>query len=117
MPSWLMAWPCRPSAPEAAQGRSAVRPGKSTWPVPLIEMPEPEHIKASKLATRALNAPYLTVMLEGSYTDAHLKQAGADAPTFSPDDLKIIAEPVDFVGINVYRPTMYVVATARRTTR
>jgi beta-glucosidase len=40
-----------------------------------------------------------------------LKQAGADAPKFSPDDLKMIAEPVDFVGINVYRPTMYVVAT------
>ena len=36
-----------------------------------------ENIKAAELATRELNAPYLTVMLEGRYTDAYLAKAGA----------------------------------------
>jgi beta-glucosidase len=76
--------------------------------VPLIETPE--HIKVAENATRELNAPYLTVMLEGRYTDTYLKSAGKDAPKFNGDDLKVIGEPVDFVGINVYRPTVYVLA-------
>ena len=77
--------------------------------VPLIETPE--HIEAAQAATRELNAPFLTVMLEGKYTDAYLKEAGKDAPKFTDEDLKIIASPVDFVGINVYRPTVYVLAS------
>jgi beta-glucosidase len=77
--------------------------------VPLIEAPE--HIKAAQTATREENAPFLTVMLEGTYTDAYLKGAGADAPKFSDDDLRIISSPVDFVGINVYRPLAYVLAS------
>ncbi len=71
----------------------------------------PEHIKAAETATRELNAGYLTVMLEGRYTDAFLEKAGADAPHFTPEDLKIISSPVDFVGINVYMPNEYALAT------
>ncbi len=74
--------------------------------VPIIETPE--HIRAAEMATRELNAAYLTVMLEGSYTDAYLEAAGTGAPRFPPDDLKVIASPVDFVGINVYVPNWYV---------
>src|SRR5262245_1488283 len=77
--------------------------------VPLIETDE--HIEAAQTATRELNAPFLTVMLEGKYTDAHLKEAGADAPKFPDEDLKIINSPMDFVGINVYKPSMYVLAS------
>jgi beta-glucosidase len=76
--------------------------------VPLIETPD--HIQAARIATREANAPFLTVMLEGKYTDAYLNNAGADAPKFTDDDLKIIASPLDFVGINVYRPSAYVLA-------
>jgi beta-glucosidase len=47
-------------------------------------------------------------MLEGRYTDLYLQKAGADAPKFTDDELKIIASPLDFVGINVYRPSIYV---------
>jgi beta-glucosidase len=47
-------------------------------------------------------------MLEGRYTDAYLEEAGADAPKFTDDELRTIASPLDFVGINVYRPGMYV---------
>jgi beta-glucosidase len=78
-------------------------------PVPLIETDE--HFEAARTATRELNAPFLTVMLDGKYTDAYLKEAGADAPKFTDDDLKIISSPMDFVGINVYKPSMYVLAS------
>ena len=37
-----------------------------------------ENIKAAELATRELNAPYLTVMMEGRYTDAYRAKAGRD---------------------------------------
>ena len=77
--------------------------------VPLIE--SPAHIRAAEAATRELNAAYMTVMLEGQYTDAYLAAAGRDAPKMEAGDLKIIGAPVDFVGINVYRPTAYVLAS------
>ncbi|HYX02039.1 MAG TPA: GH1 family beta-glucosidase [Reyranella sp.] len=70
-----------------------------------------KNIRAAELATRELNAPYLTVMLEGRYTDAYLAAAGADAPRFTANDLKVISTPVDFVGINVYAPGAYVRAS------
>jgi beta-glucosidase len=77
--------------------------------VPLVETPE--HIRAAQAATREVNAPYLTVMLEGKYTDGYLKKAGNDGPKFTDDDLKVISSPLDFVGINVYRPMNYVLAS------
>jgi beta-glucosidase len=77
--------------------------------VPLLETPE--QIKAAQTATREANAPYLTVMFEGKYTDAYLKEAGKDAPKFPDEDLKVIASPLDFVGINVYKPAFYVLAS------
>jgi beta-glucosidase len=68
-----------------------------------------EHIRAAEIATREENAPYLTVMLEGRYTDRYLAEAGADAPRFTDEDLAMIGTPVDFVGVNLYRPSEYVV--------
>jgi beta-glucosidase len=95
-----------------AKGQKGTKCGLAeniTMAVPVIETPE--HITAAEAATREMNAPYLTVMLEGKYTDAYLKQCGKDAPRFTDADLKIIAEPVDFVGINVYLPGEYVLAS------
>src|SRR4051794_5296983 len=40
--------------------------------VPLID--REEHLRAAERATRELNAPFLTVMLEGKYTDAYLRE-------------------------------------------
>jgi beta-glucosidase len=73
--------------------------------VPVINTPE--HVRAAELATRELNAGITTVMLEGRYTDAYLAQVGG-TPKFTDEELKTIASPLDFVGINVYRPTIYV---------
>jgi beta-glucosidase len=64
-----------------------------------------EHIKASELATRVLNAQYLTVILEGKYMEQYLQHEGANAPKFTTDDLKIISSPIDVLGINIYNPT------------
>lgn len=71
-----------------------------TTAVPVIETAA--DIAAAQTATRELNAGYLTVILEGRYTDAFLQAAGADAPKFTPEDLRAIASPLDFVGLNVY---------------
>jgi beta-glucosidase len=70
--------------------------------VPVIETPD--HVAAAERYTREANAAYLTVILEGRYTDAFLLSAGADAPKFTQDDLKVISSPLDFIGINVYVP-------------
>ena len=92
-----------------AKGKQGTRVGPAEvieTAVPLIEARE--HIEAAEAATREANAPFLTVMLEGKYTDTYLKEAGAGAPKFTDEDLKIIGSPLDFVGINVYKPTNYV---------
>jgi beta-glucosidase len=76
--------------------------------IPAIETPA--NIRAAEMATRELNAGYLTVMLEGKYTDGFLAYAGANAPKFTPEELSIISSPIDFLGLNVYMPNHYVVA-------
>src|SRR5215813_8082456 len=95
-----------------AKGRSGTKVGPAEHihhAVPLIETAD--HIKAAEAATREANAAFLTVILEGKYTDAYLKEAGKDAPKFTDEDLEVIASPLDFVGINVYKPTFYALAS------
>jgi beta-glucosidase len=95
-----------------AMGRKGTKVGPAEniqAAVPLIDTPA--HVEAALAATRELNAPYLTVMLEGRYTDAYLEGAGRDAPQFTDEDLRIIGAPLDFVGINVYMPKAYVLAS------
>ena len=81
--------------------RAKAKPGTKVGPaeniaavVPVIETPE--NIAAAERATRELNAGYLTVILEGRYTDAFLASAGADAPQFTDEDLKSDREPARF---------------------
>jgi beta-glucosidase len=77
--------------------------------VPAIDTPE--NIRAAEIATRELNSGFLGVILEGKYTDGFLAYAGADAPKFTAEELKIISSPNDFVGLNIYAPQFYVVAS------
>jgi beta-glucosidase len=74
--------------------------------VPIVDAPE--YIEAADTATRERNAGFMTVMLEGKYTDVYLAEGGGDSPKFTDEELKTIASPLDFVGINVYRPGWYV---------
>lgn len=71
--------------------------------VPVIE--NEKNIKAAKIAMREINASYLTVILEGKYTENYLKSFGKNPPKFTEEELKIISSPLDFVGLNVYNPT------------
>ena len=73
-----------------------------------------ENIRATEMATRELNAGLLGVMLEGKYTDGYLEYAGAAAPKFTAEELKIIGSPNDFVGLNIYAPQFYIVASDRK---
>ncbi|ULQ57877.1 GH1 family beta-glucosidase [Flavihumibacter rivuli] len=100
----------------AMQAIKAAAPGVKAGPaenmvnaVPAIATPE--HIKAAQEATRQLNAGYLTVMLEGQYTNEFLEKEGKDAPRFTEAEMKAIGTPVDFAGINVYMPNHYVMAS------
>src|SRR5262245_53356029 len=86
-----------------AQGPAGLKVGPAEQVIdvqPIIETAE--HIEATRTAMREVNAGYLTVMLEGRYTDAFLTQAGADAPKFTDEELRTIGSPVDFVGTNIY---------------
>jgi beta-glucosidase len=78
-------------------------PDNATATTPVVETPE--NIKAAATALREENAMFLTVLLEGKYTDAYLAKLGAAAPKFTPEDMKVIASPMDYLGLNVYTAT------------
>lgn len=89
--------------------RANARPGtqvglaeNATVFVPVIEA-EP-HLQAALKATREGNAPFLTAVLEGQYSEAYLQKEGANAPKVQAGDMKIISSPIDYVGLNVYTP-------------
>lgn len=95
-----------------ALGRAGTKVGPAEnmgHALPIID--SPEHVKAAEAATKALNIYFLGPMLDGRYDDAYLTAAGNDAPRFTEDEMKIIGEPVDFVGINVYIPLLLVMAS------
>jgi beta-glucosidase len=95
-----------------AQARSGTKVGPAEQIIgtaPIIETPE--NIAAAATALRELNAGFMTVMMEGKYTDAFLAKHGADAPKFTPADLAIIASPVDFIGTNIYAVHAFVQAS------
>ena len=70
----------------------------------------PEHVEAATKGMREANASYLTVIREGKYTDLYLQQLGANAPKYTPEEMKLIGSPLDFQGLNIYQPE-YVMAS------
>lgn len=76
--------------------------------MPAIETPE--NIRAAERAIRDFNEMYAVPMYEGKYPDRYLKGLGADAPSFTAAELKIISSPMDFTGVNIYT-TQEVVAS------
>jgi beta-glucosidase len=70
--------------------------------VPVIETTE--NIVAARKATHAVNAQFLTTVMEGKYPEEYLEHEGANAPKVEEGDLKAIGSPVDFVGLNIYNP-------------
>ena len=95
-----------------AHGRPGTRVGVAeniASCVPAIDTPA--NIEATRVATRELNAGFLNVILTGAYTDGFLKYAGANAPKFTAEELKIISMPTDFLGLNIYAPGYYIAAS------
>ncbi len=74
----------------------------ATATTPVIE--DEANMRAARVAIREENAAYLTVIMDGKYTDAYLQKLGADAPKFTAEELKAISSPIDFLGLNIYRP-------------
>jgi beta-glucosidase len=95
-----------------ARGRAGTKVGPAeNMPHALPVIDTPEHVKAAETATRKLNRYFFVPILEGRYDDDYLETAGADAPKFTDEEMKIIGAPLDFVGINVYLPSSLVKAS------
>jgi hypothetical protein len=67
---------------------------------------EPAYIEAAEAAKRERNAGFMTVMRESRYADAYIAEAGDESPRFTDEELRTIASPLEFVGINIYRPEL-----------
>ncbi len=70
--------------------------------VPIYDTPE--HIEAARKAFRIGNSRILTLIREGRYTDEYIAEQGPDMPEYTDDELKAIATPMDFQGLNIYTP-------------
>ena len=88
----------RANAPAALVGLAE----NATVFVPVIE--DEKNIEAARRGTREENAPFLTAVLEGKYTEGFLEREGADAPQVGAGDMQAIGSPIDFLGLNVYQP-------------
>jgi beta-glucosidase len=62
----------------------------------------PDDRAATNLRHAYINRQYLDPVLLGSYPDELAKIYGAAWPRFPDDDLRLIREPIDFLGINYY---------------
>lgn len=72
--------------------------------VPVLETEE--HINAARKAFREENGRYITPIMEGAYPQSYLEMCGEDAPEFTEEDMKVVSSPLDFVGMNMYSPTI-----------
>lgn len=62
----------------------------------------PGNIAAARRAFAWENTRVLEPLFHGRYAARYLKSAGASAPRVRPGDLKLIATPTDFIGLNIY---------------
>ncbi len=88
------------------QAAPGTRVGLAENPIAVVPVTQSTgDLAAASRAMREENAAYLTAVCEGRYTDDYLKKLGRDAPHFTPEQMKIIAAPLDMLGLNVYTPT------------
>ena len=77
--------------------------------VPLLETAE--HIDAARHALPELTGMFLTPIFTGQYHPNYLADEGVNAPVYTDQEMRTIATPIDFLGLNLYAPT-YVRADA-----
>jgi beta-glucosidase len=64
-----------------------------------------EDLEAAHRSDGFGNRWFLDPVLKGSYPDDMVALFGPLAPAVEPDDMAIISQPTDFLGINYYSPT------------
>jgi beta-glucosidase len=69
-------------------------------PIPLVE--SGPDLDAARLYYRRTNAQLMSPVFEGRYDPIWLASAGPDAPAIEPGDLALIAQPTDYLGLNLY---------------
>lgn len=67
----------------------------------------PDDIAAAKLAHSYHNLWYLQPLLSGSYPDLSHALHADDLPEISSGDMELIAQPIDFLGVNYYTRTVF----------
>lgn len=94
----------------------AKKPPQVGWaPVAVTSVPVAagqRHIDAARRATMELPKPtlwnntwYNDPVFFGHYPEDGLKAFGAEVPKYQDSDLETIAQPVDFLGLNIYTAT------------
>ncbi len=68
--------------------------------VPAIDTPE--YVDAAKKAFREQNAHFITAIMEGRYLDCYLDAEKENAPVFTGEEMKLISQPLDGLGLNIY---------------
>jgi beta-glucosidase len=72
-------------------------------PAPPIPFSETEaDIAAARAEYERTNSQLMGPVFLGHYSEAFLRDAGADAPRIESGDLEQIARPTDFLGLNIY---------------
>ncbi len=62
---------------------------------------------AANLADEHFNHWYIKPLIDGCYPDLLNDLPESDKPEIQPGDMKIIAQPLDFVGVNYYSRAIY----------
>jgi beta-glucosidase len=72
-------------------------------PPPQIPVTEtPNDIAAARALYERTNRQLMGPIFWGRYPEEFLEEAGDDAPIVEPGDLEWIAQPIDFLGLNLY---------------
>jgi beta-glucosidase len=88
-----------------ALGRGDARVGlvHNHLPAPPIPVTETAFdIAAARAEYERTNRQLMGPIFQGAYPASFLEEAGADAPQVEPGDLESIAQPTDFLGLNLY---------------
>lgn len=62
----------------------------------------PEDVAAARVADGRLNRWFLDPLLRGEYPQDEWEACGPDVPEVQEGDLRLIAQPLDFLGVNYY---------------
>lgn len=70
----------------------------AAWPV----METPADIDAARRAWKDMNSQRLFPIFTGKYDEEGYRRQYGELPDYSDEDMKIISEPTDYIGINYY---------------